>query len=109
MGGGNPLNIIRIGGNTEYYNTIFMNDLNGTISIPTFDVYTPVWNRRYTTSRPGEVTQWNITSTCKWFGCSYNLDFLSYNDPFDKSSLPTNWGETNDANSGIRIIIEFKE
>lgn len=108
-GGGNSLNIIRIGGNTEYYNTIFMNDLNGTISIPTFDVYTPVWNRRYTSYRPGEVTQWNITSTCKWFGCEYDLDFLSYNKSFDKSSFPGSQGETYDANPGIRIIIEFKE
>lgn len=90
-----------------------MNDLNGTISIPTLDVYTPVWNRRYTSSRPGEVTQWNITSTCRWFGCGsgYN-NFLSYdagNGKLDKSSIPNNWGETYDANSGIRIIIEFKE
>ena len=86
-----------------------MNDLNGTITIPTFDVYTPVWNRRYASKRPGEVTQWNITSTCKWFGCDFDLDFLSYKNPLDKSSFPSNYGETYDANSGIRIIIEFKE
>ena len=100
MGGGNPLNIIRIGGNTEYYNIILMNDLNGTITIPTLEVYTPVWNRRYSNGIPGEVTQWNITSTCKWFDCNWD---------FDKSSFPDNQGETYDANPGIRIIIEFKE
>lgn len=90
-----------------------MNDLNGTINIPTFDVYTPVWNRRYTSSRAGEATQWNITSTCKWFACSYRYDdFLEYDvgdGKFDKSSSPTNYRETYDANSGTRIIIEFKE
>ena len=97
----------------EYYNTILMNDLNGTISIPTLDVYTPVWNRRYTSSRPGEATQWNITSTCRWFGCGSGYDdFLEYDKSDykrDKSSFPGSQGETYDANPGIRIIIEFKE
>lgn len=112
VGGGNPLNIVRIGGNTEYYNTIFMNDLNGTISVTTLEVYTPVWNRYYTSYRPGEATQWNKTSTCKWFGCDYDYDFLRYDSSYgtlDKSLSPYNQGETNDTNSGIRIIIEFKE
>ena len=90
-----------------------MNDLNGTITIPTFNVYTPVWNRRYTDNRPGEVTQWNITSTCRWFGCGYKYnDFLEYENSyhvFDKSSFPGSQGETSKHNPGIRIIIEFKE
>lgn len=89
-----------------------MNDLNGTITIPAFNVYTPVWNRRYTNHVAGEVTQWNITSTCRWFGCNGSYDFSGYDygpDPFDKSSFPPNKGETYDANPGIRIIIEFKE
>ena len=90
-----------------------MNDLNGTITIPTFDVYTPVWNRRYASRRAGEVTQWNITSTCRWFGCGDKYDdFLEYDrgsGKIDKSRFPSNQGETYDANPGIRIIIEFKE
>lgn len=89
-----------------------MNDLNGTITIPTLDVYTPVWNRRYTSYSPGEVTQWNITSTCRWFGCGYDYDFSGYDygyRPYDKSSFPASQGESYDANPGIRIIIEFKE
>lgn len=89
-----------------------MNDLNGTITIPTFGVYTPVWNRNYRPYKPGEVTQWNITSTCRWFACGYNYDdFLEYNNgysAFDKSSLLTDFGQY-DPNSGIRIIIEFRE
>ena len=89
-----------------------MNDLNGTISIPTLDVYTPVWNRRYTDSRPGEVTQWNITSTCRWFGCNHTWsDFLEYDGggggKIDKSRFPSSYGGNIDP--GVRIIIEFKE
>lgn len=89
-----------------------MNDLNGTITIPAFNVYTPVWNRRYTATRTGEATQWNKTSTCRWFGCWHDYDFSWYDyeyDPYDKSSFPGSYGESSDVNPGIRIIIEFKE
>lgn len=115
-GGGNPLNIIRIGGALEQFDIVLCNDLNGCISNLIVDYggyyYSLTWNSDYPANKTRDITQNNIDSR---YYCLVSAvrgeitDALSrpvyYNAHFCQKNLFNNdFGYNN-----LRPIIEFRE
>ena len=115
MGGGNPLNIIRIGGAYEQANIVLYSDLNGSISNLLANngySYSLTWNSDYPKNNPRDMTQNNVDSR---YYCLHgnNKEIISlylsnpnyhYEHFSQKNLFTTSYGICS-----LRPIIEFRE
>ena len=110
MGGGNSLNIIRIGGVYEQFNIVLCSDLNGCISnlLVENDHYSSTWHSDYPNNKNRDITQTNIDSRYYCLMSSHksdtDYDLSTRNHFYQKNIFDNHYGICQ-----LRPIIEFRE